>query len=139
MKSHLFRHKTLQSSVFLVVSLVALFFMTRGSVPHASELGYTDRSVIGESAGSVAPASCDMTNFPNNPWRGYNCVDAFTCMYEGQKGSGNWWHSGSHFFGDCTTGCPGNPARSYDPYFDPGHTACPPVPRGTPSVQLQFQ
>ena len=140
MKSHLFRNRTIGSGALVVVSLIALFFVTRGAIPHSAELGYTDHSILGEGAGSVAPASCDMTGFPNNNWAGSLCLgDGFTCMYEDPVGSVNWWHSGSHFFGDCTTGCPGNPAQSYDPYFDPGHTACPPVPGGTPSVQLQLQ
>jgi hypothetical protein len=139
MKSYLFRNKTLKSGTFVAISLVALFFITRGSTPHASELSYTDHSILGDDAGSVAPASCDMTNFPNNLWQGYNCVDAYSCLYEDPKGSGNWWHSGDHFPGDCTTGCPGDPAHSYDPYADPGHASCPPIPATNPSVQLQLQ
>jgi hypothetical protein len=137
MKSHLFRNKTLKSSTLVVISFVALFFITRGTVPHASELSYTDHSILGDDAGSVAPASCDMTNFPNNNWQGYSCVDAYTCMYEDPIGSGNWWHSGDHYVNDCTTGCPGDPAHSYDPYFDKTASTCPPI--NTPSVQLQFQ
>src|SRR6185369_15138524 len=51
---------------------------------------------LGEEAGTVVPASCD--------------------------GSGGT--PGSHWWGDCTATCPSG-SGTYDPYFDPSHTACP--------------
>jgi hypothetical protein len=46
-------------AIILFVALSAIFFITRGSVPHTSELAFIEHSRAGESAGSVIPASCN--------------------------------------------------------------------------------
>ncbi|MCR4276068.1 MAG: hypothetical protein NUV90_01655 [Candidatus Parcubacteria bacterium] len=51
-----------KSYAFLSAAMLAfvfLFFVTRGAVPQSSELAYLEYSPLGQSAGSVVPASCD--------------------------------------------------------------------------------
>ena len=46
-------------SIFLIfATLSSVFFFTKGSDPHTSELAFTERSSLGNGAGSVVPASC---------------------------------------------------------------------------------
>lgn len=141
-KNKLSSHHGLSVS-FAFLFLMFIFFITRGNTPHSSELAYIDYSLSGKVTGSVVPASCD-----SNDWRGSYCggalntsachasqttsfcpADGFTCSYNSSSGL---VHSGSHFNGDCTTMCPNDSAHSYDPYYDPNHTSCPPI------VQLFF-
>ena len=89
---------------------IALFFITRGATPLSSELTYIEHSTLGESAGSVVPASC-------------NSADPMSNMYLGSNGL--YDHSGSHFYGDCTTACPaGSNGGVYDPYYNPTSSDC---------------
>ncbi len=51
---------TLFSGLLLIpLVLSAIFFITRGTDPHISELAFTEHSVLGKNAGSVIPASCE--------------------------------------------------------------------------------
>lgn len=45
--------------IFSVTSLVSIFFITRGTNPETSELAFMENSILGSSAGSVIPASCE--------------------------------------------------------------------------------
>lgn len=115
-------HRRIFIASFLIIST---FLLTRGATPYYSELSYVEYSSKGENSGSLVPASCDMRNFPSNDWDGYyNFNDGFSLGYEYPIGSGVYYHSASHFNGDCTTGCPSG-TGSYDPYYDPTHSACP--------------
>jgi hypothetical protein len=49
--------------MFGIVSSVSLFFITRGINPETSELAFIENSILGKSAGSVVPASCESA-----PW-----------------------------------------------------------------------
>lgn len=122
MKKSKFVYQTLRTYgelvVVVAIALVAtgVFVLSRGEAPHTSELAYIEHSALGERAGSVVPASCDATSIA-------------------MGGT-----PGSHFSGDCLTACP-TPYDTYfyDPYFDPGMTACPKpskvtVSFGTPGV-----
>lgn len=44
---------------FICTSLVSIFFITRGTNPKTSELAFIENSILGVSAGSVIPASCE--------------------------------------------------------------------------------
>lgn len=124
--------------------LVVLFFVTRGNAPFTSELAYVDRSPFG--GGSLVPASCESGDWRGSycgglldtitchmfPTRSYCPVDGFTCSY---IIDGVFYRSGSHFYNDCQTQCPGNPSYMYDPWYDPYATACPPLP---PAVRVKF-
>src|SRR6185369_2895915 len=90
------KHLRFFGILFSLVVFSSLFFLISGITPNSSELVYTEYSSLGEEAGTVVPASCD--------------------------GSGGT--PGSHFRGDCTATCPSGTTGTYDPYFDPGHTAC---------------
>ena len=89
--------------VFFIV-FSAFFVLSRGAMPSASELAYSERSVLGSKAGSVVPASCDSASPFTSP--------------TSQGGT-----AGSHFPGDCTTTCPSG-SGSYDPYYDPTASTC---------------
>jgi hypothetical protein len=128
------------SSLGLVFFIFILFFVTRGASPETSELSYAEYSPLGESGGSVVPASCNsaypfgepgappaIDGYPSNLW--YS-GDPQACSAAGICG---WSHSGSHFRGDCTTPCPSG-AGSYDPYYDPNRTGCPAA-----TVNLRFR
>jgi len=53
-------HITIASTAFAVLILLSsIFFITRGALPHASELAFTERSI--SAIGSVIPASCEST------------------------------------------------------------------------------
>lgn len=45
--------------IFGVISFVSIFFITRGVNPETSELAFIENSILGISAGSVIPASCE--------------------------------------------------------------------------------
>ena len=65
--------------LFLFI-LFSIFFVTRGSVPHSSELRFTEKTSFGE--GSVMPASCDSYPHYTNectPPIGY--IDSVDCNY----------------------------------------------------------
>ncbi len=66
---------TLFAVFILLFASVSFFFITRGAIPHSSELAYIEHSILGKDAGSVVPASC-------------NSVPPT-----------------SHFLNDCTTTC----------------------------------
>lgn len=53
------KNVSLLSFAFAFIFLVSLFLITRGITPHTSELSYIEHSVLGQSSGSVIPASCD--------------------------------------------------------------------------------
>lgn len=95
--------------VFLFFLLLIVFFITRGPVPPASEITYSEYSPYGKEAGSIVPASCNSADPMNPLW-----LDATT---------GTWRNSGSHFRGDCVTTCPSG-IGMYDPYYDPSATGC---------------
>lgn len=43
----------------MVALLIALFLFTKGGNPSTSELRFTEKSMVGNNAGSVLPASCE--------------------------------------------------------------------------------
>ncbi|MCF7898981.1 MAG: hypothetical protein K9L31_03465, partial [Candidatus Pacebacteria bacterium] len=61
-KLHKQNYAVLAVFIILFVS-VSIFFITRGTVPHSSELAYIEHSILGKDAGSVVPASCE-----SSPW-----------------------------------------------------------------------
>lgn len=95
--------------VFLFFLLLIVFFITRGPVPPASEITYSEYSPYGKEAGSIVPASC-------------NSADPMYPLWWDAT-AGTWRNSGSHFRGDCVTTCPSG-IGMYDPYYDPSATGC---------------
>lgn len=116
------KHSTLSGiAVFLFVSM-GIFFLVRGATPYASELAYIEHSVLGQSAGSVVPASCDSANPYAPTYLGINA-------YNGQTVQAT---SGSHFNGDCMIPCPGDPSHFHDAYFDRAGATCPATTKTCP-------
>ena len=61
---HVSSHKKTYTPLFSFIALSTIglfvvFFLTRGAMPHTSELAFTEHSILGRNAGSVIPASCN--------------------------------------------------------------------------------
>lgn len=67
--------KVLLTSVAVIalftVTLLSGYYLIKGPVPYASELAFTEHSVLGKEAGSVIPASCVSGTHYQHAW-GYN-------------------------------------------------------------------
>jgi hypothetical protein len=131
---------------FLSLSCIALlsagvFFLTKGSTPASSELSFIEHSIVGKSAGSVIPASCesgyldsydDQTTLADfKCYSTYNTGDTVDHNYEGtifQKTSAE----ANTICWNITGGGQGGIDYVYE--FVPGSASCP----ATPTVNLFF-
>lgn len=50
---------TLIGLLLILTVAVILFLLTKGQNPATSELSFTEKSILGDNAGSVLPASCE--------------------------------------------------------------------------------
>lgn len=102
--ARIINHKTLFASLGAGVLLLgAAFYYVTPDTNKYIEVGYTEQSPLGDSAGEVIPASCpsDLHDAPSN--YGQACVSGANAC--GQTNSGTIQCDGS-----CSVGVPANPA-----------------------------
>jgi hypothetical protein len=112
-----------------------IFFLTKNSTPAASELSFTEHSIIGSNAGSVMPASCE-SGYLDSYDDPATTAD-FKCY--SPNGDGGWQYDGyisqqtsAQANLTCQDMVGGGPDYVYN--FVPGSAKCP----VTPTVNLFF-